>query len=114
MAHGWPGNVRELKNTLACAIAFVDSGILERRHLRFVEQTQELSALDGLPLSGHTLATIEEAAIRQSLAHAHGNKAQAARALGIATSTLYEKLKRLQIGAKDSTSTLAASASSSQ
>ena len=34
-------------------------------------------------------------AIRQTLALTRGNKVQAARLLGIATSTLYEKLKRL-------------------
>jgi two-component system, NtrC family, response regulator GlrR len=94
-AHAWPGNVRELKNTLACALAFVDAGVLEPRHLRFLNPSpQGASPLDHLPLGGQTLENLEQAAIRQTLAQTGGNKAQAARLLGIAVSTLYEKLKR--------------------
>jgi DNA-binding NtrC family response regulator len=96
-AHRWPGNVRELKNTLACALAFVDAGVLEPRHLRFVETASEQSMLDRLPLGGQALATIEQAAIKQTLIQTHGNKVQAAKLLGIAASTLYEKLKRYGI-----------------
>jgi DNA-binding NtrC family response regulator len=97
-AHGWPGNVRELKNTLACALAFVDAAVLERDHLRFTPATlaseTQQAGLDRLALGGHSLDALERAAIRQTLALTNGNKAQAARALGIAISTLYEKLKR--------------------
>jgi DNA-binding NtrC family response regulator len=94
-AHAWPGNVRELKNTLACALAFVDAGVLEPRHLRFLNPSPTAaSALDHLPLGGQTLEDLERAAIRQTLAQTSGNKAQAARLLGIAVSTLYEKLKK--------------------
>ena len=32
-AHDFPGNMRELKNTLACALAFVDGCLLEPHHL---------------------------------------------------------------------------------
>jgi two-component system, NtrC family, response regulator GlrR len=92
-AHSWPGNVRELKNTLACALAFVDGGVLEAHHLRFL-RTSEATALEHLPLGGQTLELIEQIAIKQTLAQNGGNKAQAARSLGIAVSTLYEKLKK--------------------
>ncbi len=90
----WPGNVRELKNVLACALAFVENGTLEPRHLRFVEPSPEQTGLDRLPLGGHLLASIERAAIKQTLLSAGGNKVHAAKALGIAPSTLYEKLKK--------------------
>jgi transcriptional regulator with PAS, ATPase and Fis domain len=96
-AHAWPGNVRELKNALACAIAFVETGaaVLEQKHLRLLTETRsDTSSLDGLPLAGQALERIERAAIRQTLAQAEGNKMYAARALGIAVSTLYEKLKK--------------------
>jgi transcriptional regulator with PAS, ATPase and Fis domain len=92
-AHHWPGNVRELKNTLACALAFLDGVVLEPRHLRFVAAGPE-HALDRLPLGGHTLETIERVAIKQTLLLKGGSRVCAARALGIAVSTLYEKLKR--------------------
>ena len=93
-AHPWPGNVRELKNALACAIAFVDAGVLEPRHLRFADPPAEETMLNRLPLGGHALHTIERAAIKQTLSQVAGNRVHAARALGIAPSTLYEKLRK--------------------
>ena len=95
-AHQWPGNVRELRNVLACALALVDpgSGVLEPRHLRFIERPPDEVVLDRLPLGGHPLAQLERAAIRKRSRRTRGNKVQAASALGIAPSTLYEKLKK--------------------
>lgn len=52
------------------------------------------AALAELPLAGQSLAAIERAAIAQTLAREGGNRTRAAKALGIAQSTLYEKLKR--------------------
>ena len=92
--HSWPGNIRELKNVLACALAFVESGAPEPRHLRFITPPCEDNTLDRLPLGGHSLVALERAAIRQTLLTARGNKVHAAKALGIAPSTLYEKLKK--------------------
>jgi DNA-binding NtrC family response regulator len=99
-AHPWPGNVRELKNVLACALAYVDAGAtsLEPHHLKLLRPANdEESWLDGLPLGGQALERIERAAIRQTMAQASGNKMHAARALGIAVSTLYEKLKKYSL-----------------
>jgi transcriptional regulator with PAS, ATPase and Fis domain len=96
-AHPWPGNVRELKNVLSCAVAFVDPGatLLEPTHLKLLRPANnEESWLDGLPLGGQALERIERVAIRQTMAQTDGNKMYAARALGIAVSTLYEKLKK--------------------
>jgi DNA-binding NtrC family response regulator len=99
-AHPWPGNARELKNALACAVAFVDSGVtlLEPRHFKLLSPASSVdgdsSWIDSLPLAGQALERIERAAIRQTLRQASGNKAHAARTLGIAVSTLYEKLKK--------------------
>ncbi len=96
-AHPWPGNVRELKNALAFAVAFVDPGTatLEPHHLRLLRPANdEESWLEGLPLGGQALERIERVAIRQTMAQADGNKMYAARSLGIAVSTLYEKLKK--------------------
>ena len=93
-AHDWPGNIRELKNTLAFAAAFAEGGTIEPRHLRFLPASEE-AALDRLPLGGFPLELIERAAIQQTLTKTRGNKAQAAHLLGIAVSTLYQKLKKL-------------------
>jgi transcriptional regulator with PAS, ATPase and Fis domain len=93
-SHLWPGNVRELKNTLACAVAFVDEGVLGPQHLRLAEAPVDHARLDRLPLGGHSLTSIERIAIKQTVAQWGGNKAHAAKALGIAPSTLYEKLRK--------------------
>jgi DNA-binding NtrC family response regulator len=95
LAHSWPGNVRELKNALAYALAFVDGHLLEPRHLRLTSADGGRPAsLDRLPLGGHSLASVEQVTILQTLGLTRGNKVQAARMLGISPSTLYEKLKR--------------------
>jgi DNA-binding NtrC family response regulator len=93
-AHSWPGNIRELKNVLACALAFVESGALQPHHLRFSPAASEDAGLDRLALGGHSLISLERVAIRQTLVQARGNKVQAAKILGIAPSTLYEKLRK--------------------
>ncbi len=96
-AHAWPGNVRELKNTLACTLAFVEEGgVVEAEALRLQAPSENESAIDRLSLGGHSLERIERAAIRQTLAYTRGNKVLAAQTLGIAVSTLYEKLKKYQ------------------
>jgi DNA-binding NtrC family response regulator len=97
MSRQWHGNVRELKNTLACAIAFLDGSLLEARHLAVPAPSEpEQAAVEQLPLGGLRLAAIERAAIEQTLRQTAGNKARAAELLGIAPSTLYEKLKKYQ------------------
>jgi len=99
-AHSWPGNVRELKNALACAIAFVDEDQkkLEPRHVRLFAPAGGAPHIERLPLGGQKLESIERAAIRQTLTLTEGNKAKAATLLGIAVSTLYEKLKKYGLG----------------
>ncbi|MCL2448966.1 MAG: sigma-54 dependent transcriptional regulator [Polyangiaceae bacterium] len=96
--HSWPGNVRELKNALACAVAFVDPEAthLEPHHLRLLGATAPDAAdwANDLPLAGQPLERIERAAIRQTLVLSKGSKVEAARILGIAASTLYEKLRK--------------------
>lgn len=96
--HAWLGNVRELKNTLAYAVAFVErGGVLEPHHLRFSHPTNGELDLERLHLGGQPLEQLERAAIRQTLAHTEGNRVLAAKILGIAASTLYEKLKKYNL-----------------
>jgi DNA-binding NtrC family response regulator len=90
-AYSWPGNVRELKNVLGRAAALSDSERIEPKDL-FLSQGKKTTTLDGL--SGKTLEEIEKAAIQATLKSVSGNKTEAARVLGIAYSTLYEKMKK--------------------
>jgi len=93
-SYDWPGNVRELRNVITSAAAIADGSCLEPRHLLFFKHNRRAPTLDRLPLAGRTLEALEEAAIRQTLLQTGGNKAKTARVLGIASSTLYEKLKK--------------------
>jgi two-component system, NtrC family, response regulator AtoC len=92
----WPGNVRELKNALACALAFLDTPVIEARHLSFPTLPEPKCEVEQLRLGGLKLERIEREAIAQTLRQTQGNKARAAEILGIAPSTLYEKLKKYQ------------------
>jgi DNA-binding NtrC family response regulator len=90
-AYAWPGNVRELKNVLGRAAALSDGGRIEARDL-CLAQGKKTATLDGL--SGKTLEEIEKAAIHATLRSVSNNKTEAAKVLGIAYSTLYEKMKK--------------------
>lgn len=97
--HEWPGNVRELKNVVLGAVAVCTSNTLEPKDFFSLFDTKKrANTLDGLPLGGRTLESIEKAAIQQTLERLQGNKTKTAKALGIATSTLYEKLKKYELG----------------
>ena len=89
--YDWPGNVRELKNTLWRAALLAEGAEIQPRHLSLPE-------LAGPPVPAPvTLAEVERAAIVDALAAMGGNRVRAAQRLGIARSTLLEKLKRLGI-----------------
>ncbi|HEX5062191.1 MAG TPA: sigma 54-interacting transcriptional regulator [Kofleriaceae bacterium] len=95
--YDWPGNVRELRNVLTAAAAMADADLLEPKHLLFFKQRRRNATLADFPLGGRSLESIERAAIVQTLKAADGNKVKAAKALGIAASTLYEKMRRYRI-----------------
>jgi two-component system response regulator HydG len=86
--YDWPGNVRELKNTLWRAALLAEGGEIEPRHLSLPGRD------DPVPSIPTTLADAERQAIVAALTATAGNRVQAARRLGIARSTLLEKLKR--------------------
>jgi two-component system response regulator HydG len=89
--YDWPGNVRELKNTLWRAALLAEGAEIQPRHLSLPELAGSLAPA---PV---TLADVERAAIADALAVTGGNRVHAAQRLGIARSTLLEKIKRLGI-----------------
>jgi DNA-binding NtrC family response regulator len=91
MTYSWPGNVRELKNVLGRASALCDGKRIEAKDL-VLTQGKKGATLE--ELSGKTLEDIEKAAIHATLTSVAGNKTEAAKVLGIAYSTLYEKMKK--------------------
>lgn len=96
-AYRWPGNVREVENVLERASAFCDDRTIRLNDLPpGLRGGNESEAATDLPsgLAGLTLEQLETEAIRQTLAACDGNKAEAARRLGIAEKSVYNKMKR--------------------
>lgn len=86
--HLWPGNVRELKNVILRAILLADDGPVEAHHIVFLPQAVSEAAPEP-----QTLVEMEKEMILQKLKATGWNKAAAARELGLATSTIFKKIK---------------------
>jgi DNA-binding NtrC family response regulator len=92
----WPGNVRELRNVVAGGAAMADGDTLLPQHLVFFrpQRRRPKSRVNPIAPAGQTLEQLEKAAISEALQRFEGNRTRAAKALGIAPSTLYEKIRR--------------------
>lgn len=88
----WPGNIRELKNSLWRAAILAEGAEIDPVHLSLPIEV----AGDGPRPGALSLAETERRAIESALRQTGGNKARAALLLGIARSTLNEKLKRVE------------------
>jgi len=101
-AHAWPGNVRELENAITRAIVLAGAELISVEHLPQVlsGRAPPASVLEDLLVPGFSLDAIERDLIEHALVKAGGNKAAAARMLGITRRRLYSRLESL--GQKDS------------
>lgn len=113
--YSWPGNVRELENTIERAFNVIEGNVICKEHLPphianlldgDVSGTGEdmFSRDNGLSFSlndGQTLAEIinqtEKLVILQALKNSKGNKAKAAKLLGISRPGLYKKLVKYNL-----------------
>ena len=97
LVHDWPGNVRELRHAIerACGITGPFEPVIHASDLDFISDTTPLSEESpGASLSGvATLREMEKVLILRALKLASGNRTEASRILGIARSTLFEKMK---------------------
>jgi two-component system response regulator HydG len=91
----WPGNVRELQNTLERALTFAETETLDSNDL-WIEKKSAAAAAPQT-LANMPLEAVEKRAITETLQACNGNKAEAARRLGISEKTIYNKIKRLNI-----------------
>jgi DNA-binding NtrC family response regulator len=95
LQYDWPGNVRELQNVVESMVLLsqgdalgVDSVPRELQESRPGTALVAVDALDGM-----TLKRVERELIRLNLEKFNGNRARAAKALGISERTLYRKIK---------------------
>jgi DNA-binding NtrC family response regulator len=96
-AFSWPGNVRELRNVLERAALLARGRAIDQGDLRFGEALagpQAAPALEGAIVS---LAENERRYLAHVLKSVGGRVEEAAKALGVPRSSLYEKLKRHSI-----------------
>jgi len=102
LAHGWPGNVRELENVITRAIVLAPGGVITPECIQFTGRRPDSSTawLDEIPYHEgywNVLRQVEAHLIKAALGEAHGNKAEAARILGVRRRLLYEKLLELGV-----------------
>ena len=91
--YAWPGNVRELEHAVERAVVlaqgpFVDVGDLPEA----VGQAEPSSRVVPIPI-GMPLEEVEQRLIEETLRQTKGDKELAAKLLGIASRTIYRKLK---------------------
>jgi len=101
-SHQWPGNVRELRNVLEQAAMLTDNLRLGELDFTAILPAPAAAAPRGEPARSlrplpQLIAEIERNSIESALAATGGNKASAAKLLGISRATLYERLSALKL-----------------
>ena len=97
--YAFPGNIRELENLIEQGVALADDGVLKREDI----VTPEMTLAEGGPRreGGTELQDIVDEAERQhiekTLREVEGNKERAAEILGLSSTTLWRKMKRLRV-----------------
>jgi DNA-binding NtrC family response regulator len=102
--HAWPGNVRELKNAMERAAVMMRGDTVHLSDLEFIGEAHAATGGvidwpdEDLPSA---TARLEQMLIRRALARSAGNRAEAARLLGIHRQLLYAKMKRYGLDASE-------------
>ncbi|MGE0104116.1 MAG: sigma 54-interacting transcriptional regulator [Blastocatellales bacterium] len=94
-SYPWPGNVRELENCMERAVIVASGRTITENDLpeaiRAAATPDQISSVEiSIPL---TMAEVEQIIINRTLLYTNGDKAKAARLLGIGRKTLYRKLE---------------------
>jgi PAS domain S-box-containing protein len=105
LEYDYPGNVRELENILEHAFVLCRGSMIDLHHLPN-SLLETLSPELIRPRAGATLEQMEVFMIQDAIRRHGGNRTLAARELGIDASTLFRKIKRLNIALPDDTGKL--------
>jgi len=92
-AYNWPGNIRELQNEIKRLVALSDDAVGAEllAHLKEYAPVRQGSVRG---LAGRSIKEIERQAIQETLKLTGGNKAEAAKRLGISRRALYDKIEK--------------------
>jgi len=96
IGHPWPGNVRELENAVERAVVLARGTTITPEDLLREHPPGAPAAAGGGTLQD-AVDRATAARIRGALDDAHGNRAEAARVLGVDRTTLYRLMKRLGV-----------------
>ncbi|MBT3278527.1 MAG: sigma 54-interacting transcriptional regulator [Phycisphaerales bacterium] len=95
MDHDYPGNVRELENIIEQAFVLCRGGVIELNHLP--PELRPTGAQGDDASRPMSLEALEKHFIAEALKRRNGSRSRAAKDLGINPSTLYRKIKSLEI-----------------
>ena len=100
LSHPWPGNVRELRNLMEQATVTVRSSVIDRGDLTLAPASpgaeDTLDSLLALPYA-EAIGRLEKLLLERALHASGGNRAEAARRLGIRRQLLYARLREAGI-----------------
>jgi transcriptional regulator with PAS, ATPase and Fis domain len=98
MGYHWPGNARQLENVIQRAYALGADGWLRTEDLPQEIAHQAVETVKTVKTdTNFNLKVLEKKTIKQALREAGGNKAEAAKLLGINTTTVYRKMVKYNI-----------------
>lgn len=92
LGYGWPGNVRELKNVLSVAAALCEGKVIETEHLD-LEEAAPLPEAD----YHQQLEAFRRRLVGDTLRGCNGNRAEAARRLGLTRQALSYLVRQLRL-----------------
>jgi transcriptional regulator with PAS, ATPase and Fis domain len=98
MKHSFPGNIRELENVIEHAIILSPGGAIKPEHLP--DYLQEQKAIPAIEIAS-TMNEMESLFIIAALKRNNWSRKKTAEELGINTSTLYRKIKKLGLKVPD-------------
>jgi Nif-specific regulatory protein len=91
LEHDWPGNVRELRNSLERAAILCQGGLITANHLSLQRMARSPAA------EANDLNLVERDTIARVMRDTRGNKAKAARRLGLSRTQLYLRLRKYDL-----------------
>ncbi|APE48084.1 bacterial regulatory, Fis family protein [Delftia acidovorans] len=98
LAHDWPGNVRELRNAMERAALLCPGPVIGAEHIGLQPAAAHGPAIDWNGPLAAAVAQLEREMVTRALAAATGNRAEAARRLGLSRQQLYRKLAEFGLG----------------